>query len=70
MKLYKHFLAETKEEKTAVVTYGRMNPPTIGHVKLAKKIHAEARRRKAEPFIFLSPSQNAKKDPLLSLIHI
>ena len=34
---YRNFLAEAKQEKTAVVTYGRMNPPTIGHVKLAKK---------------------------------
>ena len=61
---YRNFLAEAKQEKTAVVTYGRMNPPTIGHVKLAKKIEAVARSKKAEPFIFLSPSQNAKKDPL------
>jgi len=64
MKIYKHFLTETKQEKTAVVTFGRMNPPSIGHVKLAKKIGAEARKHKAEPFIFLSPTQNAKKDPL------
>jgi hypothetical protein len=41
-----------------------MNPPTIGHVKLAKKILSEARRHKAEPYICLSPTQNAKKDPL------
>ena len=61
---YRNFLAEAKQEKTAVVTYGRMNPPTIGHVKLAKKIETVARGKKAEPFIFLSPSQNAKKDPL------
>ena len=64
MKIYKNFLTETKQEKTAVVTFGRMNPPSIGHVKLAKKIGAEARKHKAEPFIFLSPTQNAKKDPL------
>jgi len=64
MKLYKNFLTESKQGKTAIATYGRMNPPTIGHVKLAKKIQTEARRRKAEPYIFLSPSQNAKKDPL------
>ena len=38
MKNYKNFLVETKQEKTAIATYGRMNPPTIGHVKLAKKI--------------------------------
>jgi len=64
MKIYKKFLVETKQEKTAIATYGRMNPPTIGHVKLAKKILSEARRHKAEPYICLSPTQNAKKDPL------
>jgi len=64
MKNYKNFLVETKQEKTAIATYGRMNPPTIGHVKLAKKILSEARRHKAEPYICLSPTQNAKKDPL------
>ncbi len=64
MKIYKNFLVETKQEKTAIATYGRMNPPTIGHVKLAKKILSEARRHKAEPYICLSPTQNAKKDPL------
>ena len=37
MKNYNNFLVETKQEKTAIATYGRMNPPTIGHVKLAKK---------------------------------
>ena len=64
MKNYNNFLVETKQEKTAIATYGRMNPPTIGHVKLAKKILSEARRHKAEPYICLSPTQNAKKDPL------
>ena len=47
MKIYKHFLTETKQEKTAIATFGRMNPPSIGHVKLAKKIEAEARKHKA-----------------------
>jgi hypothetical protein len=64
MKIYKHFLTETKQEKTAVATFGRMNPPSIGHVKLAKKILSEARKHRAEPYICLSPTQNAKKDPL------
>ena len=64
MKIYKKFLVETKQEKTAIATFGRMNPPSIGHVKLAKKILSEARKHKAEPYICLSPTQNAKKDPL------
>ena len=28
----------------AVVAFGRMNPPTVGHEKLAKKISDEARK--------------------------
>ena len=64
MKIYKNFLTETKQEKTAVATFGRMNPPSIGHVKLAKKILSEAKKHRGEPYICLSPTQNAKKDPL------
>jgi hypothetical protein len=41
-----------------------MNPPTIGHEKLADKVYSEAKRRGAMPHIFLSHTQNAKKDPL------
>ena len=65
MKSLRHLISEAKNEnKTAVFTYGRMNPPTIGHLKLVKKMIGEARRHKADPWIFLSPTQNAKKDPL------
>ena len=48
----------------AVVAFGRMNPPTVGHEKLAKKISDEARKRKAMPHIYLSHSQDKKKNPL------
>ena len=47
-----------------VFAFGRMNPPTIGHEKLAAKVESEARRRGAMPHIYLSHTQNAKKDPL------
>ena len=47
-----------------VVAFGRMNPPTIGHEKLADKVASEAKRRGAMPHIYLSHTQNAKKDPL------
>jgi len=47
-----------------VFAFGRMNPPTIGHEKLADKVYSEAKRRGAMPHIFLSHTQNAKKDPL------
>ena len=48
----------------AVVAFGRMNPPTVGHEKLAKKVSDEARKRKAMPHIYLSHSQDKKKNPL------
>ena len=50
--------------KTAVITFGRMNPPTIGHEKLVNKVRAVARLESGDPLIFLSHTQNAKKDPL------
>jgi hypothetical protein len=64
MKYLNNFISEAKQGKTAVITYGRMNPPTVGHVKLGLKIQLESKKRKADSFIFLSPTQNAKKDPL------
>ena len=50
-------------EKT-VITFGRLNPPTIGHEKLVDKVKQLAKRHNAEPHVFLSHSQNSKKDPL------
>lgn len=47
-------------EKTAVVAFGRMNPPTIGHNKLIDKMAS----LNGEPKLYLSHSQNDKKDPL------
>ena len=50
--------------KKLVFTFGRMNPPTIGHEKLANKIKDVAKKENATPRIYLSHSQNPKKDPL------
>ena len=47
-----------------VITFGRMNPPTVGHEKLVNKVKQVAQRNKAEPAVYLSHSQNSKKDPL------
>lgn len=57
---FKSYLVE--EEKTVYFTFGRMNPPTIGHEKLLNKLAAKAGRN---PYrIFLSPSQDEEKNPL------
>ena len=50
--------------KKIVFTFGRMNPPTIGHEKLANKIKSVAKREKADARIYLSHTQNPTKDPL------
>ena len=49
---------------TAVFTFGRMNPPTIGHKKLVDKVAAVAKTASAKNYVFLSHTQNNKKDPL------
>lgn len=60
--MFKIFL-ESKD-KTAVFSYGRYNPPTVGHEKLFEKVVNEAKKRGATPHIFTSHSQDAKKNPL------
>lgn len=50
--------------KKAVIAWGRMNPPTVGHEKLVNRVTAVAKREGGEPKIYLSHTQNAKKDPL------
>lgn len=47
-----------------VWTFGRANPPTKGHEKLFKKVNLEASSRSAESMIFLSETQDKKKNPL------
>ena len=49
---------------TVVLGWGRMNPITIGHEKLINKIKDVARKENAEAIVYLTHSQNSKKDPL------
>jgi len=57
---FKNFLVE--EEKTIYFTFGRMNPPTIGHEKLLKSLATKAGKN---PYrVFVSQSQDPKKNPL------
>ena len=57
------FLKESKED-TAVLSFGRMNPPTIGHQKLMKKLIEVGKKESGVPMLFLSHSQDKKKNPL------
>lgn len=50
--------------KKAVFSFGRVNPPTSGHEKLVNKIREVAKRESATPFLFVSHSQDKKKNPL------
>lgn len=49
---------------TAVVTFGRMNPPTVGHLALVEKMLSISLNERAQPLIFLSHSYDPKKNPL------
>jgi len=49
---------------TAVATFGRMNPPTVGHEKLVNAIIKKAISVKGTPLVYLSKTQDAKKNPL------
>ena len=50
--------------KTAVFTFGRFNPPTIGHQKLLQATMKAARKEGGKHYVFGSHSQDKKKNPL------
>lgn len=56
--------SEEAGEKTAVFTYGRNNPPTIGHERLFDKTVDVAKKHKTQAHIYTSHSQDSKKNPL------
>lgn len=58
------FLTEIFEatEKHAAFCFGRMNPPTIGHGQLIDTVESAAQG--GDYFIFVSQSQDSKKNPL------
>lgn len=55
---------QTGEEKRAVFTFGRFNPPTRGHKKLVDAVKQIAAENNADPYIFTSHSHDPKKNPL------
>lgn len=56
-------LTEAKKD-TAVFAFGRMNPPTIGHGAVVDKLLALAQSKNADHFLFVSKTQDPKKNPL------
>lgn len=60
MHSFKSYLNE--EDKVAYYTFGRLNPPTIGHEKLLDSLAKKS--GKNDYFVFLSQTQDSKKNPL------
>lgn len=67
MKSFLELVEETKQgEKHHVMTFGRMNPPTTGHLKLIHKVKDVAEKHHATHSVITSHSQDSKKNPLSS----
>ena len=60
MKSFTEYL--TEETKEVVFTFGRFNPPTVGHEKLISKVASLAKGNNYR--VYASKSQDAKKNPL------
>jgi hypothetical protein len=66
----KSFLDLLQEDKSGdvhhVMTFGRMNPPTTGHLKLIDKVKEVAAKHNAGHTVVTSHSQDKNKNPLSS----
>lgn len=51
-------------KKTVVLAFGRLNPPTVGHELLVKAVAALAKKNNADHIIYVSRTQDPKKNPL------
>ena len=52
------------KKKTAVFTFGRFNPPTIGHQKLLEKLNDIATELDGDKYVFVIFSKDKRKNPL------
>jgi nicotinic acid mononucleotide adenylyltransferase len=57
-------LISVNENKTAIITFGRFNPPTIGHEVVFKMGSELAKQNKAEFFIVPTKTTDKQKNPL------
>ena len=60
---FKEFFSEAVGDAVAF-TFGRMNPPTIGHGKLIDKVLTVAKKISGTPIIYPSKTEDDKKNPL------
>ena len=65
MKLFsfKEFFSEAMGD-SVVFTFGRMNPPTVGHGKLIDKVLSVAKSSGAKAIIYPSKTEDDNKNPL------
>ena len=63
MKSFKDILTESKN-KSQVLLFGRMNPPTAGHEENVTQAHKLAQKHGAELNVVASHSHDPKKNPL------
>ena len=61
VKSFEQFL-EAKQ-KTAVFSFGRLNPPTTGHQKLLQKIIQTSKQMAGYACLYVSHSQDPKRNP-------
>lgn len=52
------------DSSTAVITYGRFNPPTLGHELVAETIYDIAEQIGGKPMIFTTETNDRKANPL------
>jgi hypothetical protein len=60
---FKEFFSEAVGD-SVVFTFGRMNPPTVGHGKLIDKVLSVAKSSGAKPIIYPSKTEDDNKNPL------
>jgi hypothetical protein len=62
---FKEYITEDKEpQKHHVIAFGRMNPPTSGHMAVIDKVHDVAKKQGADHTVVTSHSHDPKKNPL------
>ena len=66
MKTLKELLSKGSvgRKQPVVFAFGRFNPPTVGHQKLIDRVITMAKRVKGLPVLYVSASQDKKKNPL------
>jgi len=57
-------LHESQKNKSVVFSFGRFQPPTIGHKLLVDKVISLAKQHKADHVIYASRTQDKKSNPL------